>query len=84
MTDLPKPNFARNMRIVGHNDQGGRPDGMQVIVERGFAYVGHRFSMGFSVIEVRDAKNPRATEYIAAPANNWNIHLQPYILKFKG
>ena len=76
MTDLPNPDCARNMRIVGHTDQGGRPDGVQVMVERGFAYVGHMFSKGFSVIDVRDAKNPRAVAYVAAPANTWNIHLQ--------
>jgi hypothetical protein len=64
------------MRIIGHTDQGGRPDGVQVMVHRGFAFVGHMFSKGFSVIDVRDAKSPRAVNYIAAPANTWNIHLQ--------
>jgi hypothetical protein len=76
MTELPKPDYARNMRIVGYTDQDGRPDGVQVMVHRGYAYVGHMFSKGFSVIDVRDAKNPRAVGYIAAPANTWNIHLQ--------
>ena len=76
MSELPKPDYARNMRIVGHSDQGGRPDGVQVMVHRGFAYVGHMFSKGFSVIDVRDAKSPRAVNFIAAPANTWNIHLQ--------
>ena len=75
-TDLPKPDYARNMRIVGHTDQGGRPDGVQVMVHRGYAYVGHMFSKGFSVIDVRDAKNPRAVNYLTAPPNTWNIHLQ--------
>ena len=26
------PDYARNMRIVGHSDQGGRADGVQVMV----------------------------------------------------
>jgi hypothetical protein len=78
MTDLPAPDFARNMRIVGHSDQGGRPDGVQVMVHRGFAYVGHMFSKGFSVLDVRDAENPKPANYIAAPANTWNIHLQTH------
>ena len=76
MTELPKPDYARNMRVVGHTDQGGRPDGVQVMVHRGLAFVGHMFSKGFSVIDVRDPKNPRAANYVAAPANTWNIHLQ--------
>jgi hypothetical protein len=75
-TDLPKPDFARNMRLIGYTDQGGRPDGVQIMVERGFAYVGHMFSKGFSVIDVRDPRNPKAANYIAAPPGTWNIHLQ--------
>ena len=73
---LPKPDYAKNMKLIGYTDQGGRPDGVQVMVNKGHAYVGHMFSKGFSVIDVRDPKNPRAVNYIAAPANTWNIHLQ--------
>jgi hypothetical protein len=76
--DLPRPGHARNMRLVGYCDQGGRPDGVQVMVHRGHAYVGHMFSKGFSVVDVRDPKNPRAAAYIAAPPGTWNIHLQTH------
>jgi hypothetical protein len=76
--DPPKPDFAHNMRLVGYSDQGGRPDGVQVMVHRGHAYVGHMFSKGFSVIDVRDAKHPRAVNYLAAPPGTWNIHLQTH------
>ena len=76
--DLPIPDYARNMRIVGYCDQGGRPDGVQIMVDGGYAYIGHMFSKGFSVIDVRDANNPRAVNFIAAPENTWNIHLQTH------
>ena len=76
--ELPTPDHARNMRLLGHSDQGGRPDGVQIMVERGHAYVGHMFSKGFSVIDVRDPRNPRPVAYIAAPPNTWNIHLQTH------
>jgi hypothetical protein len=75
---LPAPDYARNMRLVGHSDQGGRPDAVQVMVHRGHAYVGHMFSKGFSVIDVRDPKRPRPVEYVAAPPDTWNIHLQTH------
>src|SRR5229473_1028444 len=75
-TDLPKPDHARNMRLIGYTDQGGRPDGVQIMVERGFAYIGHMFSKGFSVIDVRDPRAPKPAGYIAAPPGTWNIHLQ--------
>jgi hypothetical protein len=47
------------MRIIGHSDQGGRPDGVQIMVHRGFAYVGHMFSKGWSIVDVRDATTMR-------------------------
>ena len=77
-TDLPVPDFAYKMRLIGHSDQGGRPDGVQLMVHRGFAYVGHMFSKGFSVIDVADPRNPKPVNYIAAPENTWNIHLQTH------
>ena len=66
------------MRLVGYCDQGGRPDGVQIMVHRGYAYVGHMFSKGFSVIDVRDPSTPRAVNYLAAPPGTWNIHLQTH------
>lgn len=75
-TDIMKPDHARNMRLVGHCDQGGRRDGIQVMVEDGFAYVGHLFSQGFSIVDVRDPANPKPAGYVPAPANTWNVHLQ--------
>ena len=76
--DLPKADHARNMKLIGHSDQGGRADGVQLMVNKGFAYVGHMFSKGFSVIDVRDPRAPKPAGYFPAPHNTWNIHLQTY------
>jgi hypothetical protein len=78
MSEWPQPDYARNMRIVSHSDQGGRADGMQLMVHRGYAYVSHMFSGGFSVLDVRDAKKPQTVHYEPAPANTWTIHLQTH------
>ena len=78
MAELPRPEYSRNMRLIGHSDQGGRPDGVQLMVHRGYAYIGHMVSQGFSVVDVRDAKNPRTVNYIAAPPGTWNVHLQAH------
>ena len=78
MTDLPQPDYAHKMRIIGHSDQGGRPDGMQLMVHRGHAFVAHMFSSGFSVLDVRDARNPRTVAFVPAPPNTWTIHLQTH------
>jgi len=39
--ELPKPDYARNMQLLGYSGQGGRPDGVQIMVARGHAYIGH-------------------------------------------
>ena len=59
-------------------DQGGRPDGVQLMVHRGYAYIAHIFSNGFSVMDVRDPKNPKPVNFVPAFGKNWNIHLQTH------
>ena len=49
-----------NLRVIGYSDMGGRPDGVQVMLHAGHAYVGHMFSDGFSVLDVRDPRAPLA------------------------
>lgn len=74
--DLPKPDYAYNLKIIGHSDQGGRPDGVQLMVNKEYAITGHMFSDGFSVIDVRDPRNPKPVHYEPSAPNTWNIHLQ--------
>jgi len=76
--EVPKPSHARNMRLLAQSDQGGRPDAVQLMVHRGYGFVGHIFSKGFSVIDLRDPRNPRPAAYIAAPPNTWCLHLQTH------
>ncbi len=74
--DLPKPDYVKNMTLIGHSDQGGRADGVQIMVAKGHAFIGHMFSKGFSVIDVRDPRDPKPVKYVPAPHNTWTIHLQ--------
>ena len=69
---------ARNIKFLSHSDQGGRGDGVQVMVNRGFAYIGHGFSNGITVIDVRDAKNPKTVNFLACPPNTRAHHLQTH------
>ena len=66
------------MRLLAHSDQGGRPDGVQLMVRRGYGYDGHIFSRGFSVIDLRDPRKPVPVAYIPAPPNTWCLHLQTH------
>jgi hypothetical protein len=77
MADLPRPDYATsNMRLIGHSDQGGRGDGQQIMVHGGYAYIGHVCSRGFSVVDVRDPRQPKTVNYIANPPDTWSLHLQ--------
>jgi hypothetical protein len=74
--DVSTPDHARNISFLGHTDQGGRGDGVQVMVNRGHAYIGHMFSNGVTVVDVRNPRDPRAVAYVPAPPGTWNLHLQ--------
>ncbi|HZT27764.1 MAG TPA: hypothetical protein VFA57_18900 [Pseudolabrys sp.] len=75
-TSPPRASHSSNIRFLAHCDQGGRPDGVQVMVHKGHAFVGHMFSDGFSVIDVRDPRKPRTVAFVAAPKNTRSHHLQ--------
>src|SRR6476619_985959 len=72
------PVSARNIRFVGHSDMNGKGDGVQVMVHRGYAYVGHGFSNGITTLDVRDAKHPKVTDFIACPQGTRAFHLQTH------
>jgi hypothetical protein len=73
---IPPEGLGRNIRHLSYSDQGGRPDGVQLMLNRGYVYVGHMFNNGLTVL---DASDPRALEpvnFIAAAPNTRTHHLQ--------
>lgn len=72
------PDSSLRFRTVGHSDQGGRPDGVQVMVNKGHAIVGHVFSGGITVIDATDPRKMRPVNFIATPPNTWSIHVQTH------
>ncbi len=70
------PERARNISFVGHTDQGGRGDGVQVMVDRGYAYIGTRVSRGVMVTDVRDPRNPKPANFMPTHPNSVCLHLQ--------
>ncbi len=73
---IAAPDYGYGFSFLGHSDQGGRPDGCQVMVHEGYAYVAHAFAGGFSVIDVRDPRNPQPVQFVPAPDGTWSVHLQ--------
>ena len=57
--------LARNIRRLGRLDIEG---GGQIVVQDGFAYVGHmKPPMGTSIIDVRDPTSPKVVSHVAPP-----------------
>ena len=69
---------SKNIKFLSHSDQGGRGDGVQVMVHRGYAYIGHGFSNGITVVDVRDPKKPKTVNFIACPKNTRAHHIQTH------
>jgi hypothetical protein len=71
---------AHRIGFLGHTDQGGKPDGVQVMVAASgagrHAYVGHMFSDGITVIDVADPRAPKPVQFIACPPNTRASHIQ--------
>ena len=72
------PVASKNIKFVAHSDLGGKPDGVQVMVQQGYAYIGHGFANGITTLDVRDPKNPKVVDFIACPANTRAFHLQTH------
>ena len=66
---------SRNVKFVSHSDQGGRGDGVQIMVHRGYAYIGHGYSNGISVLDVRD--EPRSCHRYQIPDFVQESHSPP-------
>ena len=70
--------LAKNIEFVSRSDQGGRGDGCQIMVHHGYAYIGHLFSNGFTILDVRDPRKPRTVDFIPAPPQTWSLHVQTH------
>ncbi|MGI4941739.1 MAG: LVIVD repeat-containing protein [Janthinobacterium lividum] len=67
---------ASRIKHLGYSDQGGRPDGVQVMVSRKHLFVGHMFSNGFTVLDISDPAAPRPVNFITNGPNTRSHHLQ--------
>src|SRR3546814_20273974 len=60
--DAAANRLARNIRRIAHLDL---PGGGQVVVQDGYAYVGHmKPPYGTTILDVKDPKNPRIVSEI--------------------
>jgi hypothetical protein len=68
--------LSRNISVVGHTYLDGNADTAQIMVYGGFAYVGNIFTHGFSIVDVRDPRNPSPAGFVPAMDRCTSGHLQ--------
>jgi hypothetical protein len=73
---VPREGIGWRIRHLSHSDQGGRPDGVQVMVNRRHVYVGHMFSDGVTVLDAAEPRRLKPVAFFTAGANTRTHHLQ--------
>src|SRR5882757_7926189 len=76
--DLPVPRqgIGRKIRHISYSDQGGRPDGVQVMVNRKHVYVGHMFSDGVTILDASDPRGLKPVGFFTAGPGTRTHQLQ--------
>src|SRR5215468_7012059 len=76
--DVPVPpeGIGRKIRHLSYSDQGGRPDGVQVMLNRQHLYVGHMFSDGVTILDAAEPRNLKPVGFFTAGTNTRTHHLQ--------
>ena len=73
---VPPQGIGRRIRHLSYSDQGGRPDGVQVMVNRRHVYVGHMFSDGVTILDAADPRRLKPVGFFTAGVNTRTHHLQ--------
>ena len=74
--DIPPEGLGIGIRHLSYSDQGGRPDGVQVMLHRGYLYVGHMFNDGVTVLDARDPRALKPVHFFTTAPNTRTHHLQ--------
>src|SRR6187402_2470638 len=76
--DVPVPptGIGRRIRHLSSSDQGGRPDGVQVMVNRRHVYVGHMFSDGVTILDAADPRRLKPAGFFTGGGFTRTHHLQ--------
>jgi hypothetical protein len=73
---IPQNGMGHRIRHLSYSDQGGRPDGVQVMYNRQHIYVGHMFSDGVTVLDARDPRNLKPVHFFTAGSGTRTHQLQ--------
>jgi hypothetical protein len=73
---VPPQGIGHRIKHISYSDQGGRPDGVQVMVNRKHVYVGHMFSDGVTILDANDPRKLKPIGFFTAGAGTRTHQMQ--------
>jgi len=75
-TPIPPRGIGHRIRHLSHSDIGGRPDSVQIMMNRRHLYVGHMFSNGLTILDASDPRRLKPVNFFTAGDFTRTHHLQ--------
>ena len=73
---VPPQGIGHRIKHISYSDQGGRPDGVQVMVSRKHVFVGHMFSDGLTVLDASDPRKLKPVHFFTAGSGTRTHQMQ--------
>src|SRR5678815_5771618 len=73
---VPREGIGRGIRHLAYSDIGGRPDSVQIMMNRRHLYVGHMFSNGLTILDASDPRRLKTVGFFTAGDYTRTHHLQ--------
>src|SRR3989440_9465040 len=65
-TEIPPEGIGKGIKHISYSDIGGRPDSVQVMVNKKHVYVGHMFSDGVTILDATDPRKLKPVSFFTA------------------
>src|ERR1019366_10233948 len=75
-TPVPPQGVGHRFRHLSYSDIGGRPDSVQVMLNRRHLYVGHMFSNGVTILDAADPRKVKPVGFFTGGDSTRTHHLQ--------
>jgi hypothetical protein len=73
---IPPEGIGRRIRHLSYSDIGGRPDSVQIMMNRRHLYVGHMFSNGLTILDASDPRRLKPAGFFTGGDFTRTHHLQ--------
>ncbi|HLH29885.1 MAG TPA: hypothetical protein VKY31_01700, partial [Terriglobia bacterium] len=75
-TPVPPEGIGHRIRHISYSDIGGRPDSVQIMLNRNHLYVGHMFSNGLTILDASDPRRLKPAGFFTGGDYTRTHHLQ--------